>query len=58
MDFFQKLAAIWQNVSLIQRALLVGIVLTLVIVGAMVTRWASRPDMKVLYSDLVAEEAS
>jgi flagellar M-ring protein FliF len=57
MDFLQKIKVIWQNVSLIQRALLMAIVLTFVIVGVLLTRWAGRPDMGLLYSGLEAEEA-
>lgn len=58
MNFFQKIKAIWQNVSLIQRALLTAVVLTLIIVGALLTRWARRPDMRMLYHDLAPEEAA
>ena len=58
MDLFRRIKAIWQNISLIQRALLVAIVLTLGIVGVLLTHWARRPDMRMLYHDLSAEEAS
>ena len=58
MNFFQKISAIWQGVSLVQRALLIAIVLTLLIVGALLTYWARIPDMRMLYQDLTAEEAS
>lgn len=58
MNFFQKIVAIWQNVSLVQRALLIAIILTLIIVGGLLTHWARKPEMKVLYRDLAPEEAS
>lgn len=58
MNFFQKIRAIWQQITLIQRALLVAIVLTLVIVGALLTHWARRPDMRMLYQELAPEEAA
>jgi len=58
MNFFQKIEAIWQNVSLIQRALLIGIVLTVVTVSVLFVHWARRPDMGLLYSSLDAEEAA
>ena len=58
MNFFQKIIAVWQNVSLVQRALLTAIILTFVIVGALLTQWARRPDMRVLYSNLDPEEAA
>lgn len=57
MDFFQKLSAVWQNVSLVQRALLMAIVLTFVIVAGLLTHWVRQPDMGVLYSGLDSEEA-
>jgi len=57
MNFFQKIGAIWQNVSLVQRALLTTIALTLIIVGVLFTYWARRPDWAILYSNLEPEEA-
>jgi flagellar M-ring protein FliF len=58
MSFLQKVKAVWQNISLIQRALLIAIVLTFVIVGALLTHWARRPDMRMLYNELSPEEAA
>jgi len=58
MDFFQKIRAVWQNVSLVQRALLIAIVLTFIIVGVLLTHWARRPDMRMLYHELAPEEAA
>ncbi|MEN6384735.1 MAG: flagellar basal-body MS-ring/collar protein FliF [Phycisphaerales bacterium] len=58
MDFFQKLKVIWQNVNFVQRVFLLTIVLTFVIVSVVLTHWARRPDMRVLYSGLEAEEAA
>ena len=58
MNFFQKIAAIWQKVSLVQRALLISIFLTLIIVGGLLTHWARKPEMSLLYRDLPPEEAS
>jgi flagellar M-ring protein FliF len=58
MNFFQKLKAIWQNVSLVQRALLIAIVLTFIIVVVLLTYWVRRPDMGLLYSNLDREEAA
>jgi len=58
MDLLRRISAIWQNISLIQRALLVAITLTLGIVAVLLTHWAGRPDMRLLYHDLSAEEAS
>jgi len=58
MNFFQKIIAVWQNISLVQRALLTAIVLTFIIGGVLLTYWARRPDMRMLYRDLAPEEAS
>jgi len=58
MNFFQKIKAVFRNISLVQQALLIAIVLTFVIVGVLVTYWARRPDMRMLYRDLAPEEAS
>ena len=58
MNFLEKIKAIWQNVNLVQRTLLITILLTFVIIAALLIRWASRPDMRLLYQDLNPEEAS
>ncbi len=58
MGFFQKIRVVWEKISLIQRALLVAIVLTFIIVSGLLVHWARRPDMRMLYKDLAAEEAS
>ncbi len=58
MSFVEKALAIWQNVSIVQRAMLGAIVLTLAIVGALIVHWARKPDMTILYREISAEEAS
>ncbi|MHC4646023.1 MAG: flagellar basal-body MS-ring/collar protein FliF [Planctomycetota bacterium] len=58
MSLVQKIRVIWQNVSLTQRALLTAVVLTFILVGALLVHWARKPDMRLLYQDLAAEEAS
>ena len=58
MNFFQQLSAIWQNVSMVQRVLLTAIVMALITVGVLLTHWARRPDMRMLYSNLDPEEAA
>lgn len=58
MNFLQNIRAVWQKTSLIQRALLIAVVLTFVIVGVLLTYWARRPDMTILYHGLAPEEAS
>lgn len=54
----QKIGTVWQKIGLVQQVLLVAIVLTFVLAGAMLVHWARRPDMRMLYKDLGPEEAS
>jgi len=58
MDFFQKIKAIWQNISLVQRALLIAVILTFLAIGVLLTQWARRPEMRMLYQELAPEEAA
>ena len=58
MDFFQKISVVWQKVGLVQRALLVGLLLTFVAAGVLLTYWARRPDMRMLYQEISPEEAA
>jgi flagellar M-ring protein FliF len=58
MNFFQRIAVIWQNIGIVQKALLAAIVLAAVLVGGLFAYWAQMPDMKVLYSGLDPEEAA
>ena len=58
MGFVQKIRAVWEKISLVQRALLVAIVLTFVIISALLVHWARRPDMRMLYKELAPEEAA
>jgi flagellar M-ring protein FliF len=58
MNFFQKMGAVWRKVSLVQRALLIAIVLTFIVIGALLINWARKPDMRMLYQQLSPEEAS
>ncbi|MDH4238601.1 MAG: flagellar basal-body MS-ring/collar protein FliF [Phycisphaerae bacterium] len=58
MNFFQKLNAVWQKVGLVQRALLIAIFLAFIGIGVLLTNWARRPDLRMLYQQLSPEEAS
>lgn len=58
MALLQKIRTIWQKLGLVQQVLLGAIVLTFVLAGVMLVRWAGKPDMKMLYQDLGPEEAS
>jgi len=58
MGFFQKIRAILQKISVVQQVLLVTVVLTFTIVGALLVHWARKPDMRMLYQELAPEEAA
>ena len=58
MSFFQKLALIWQKISLVHRALLFAVFMTFALVGGLLVHWARKPDMRLLYQNLSREEAS
>jgi len=58
MNLIEKILAVWQNVSLVHRALLVAVALTLTIVSGLIFHYARKPDMRILYRELSPEEAS
>ncbi len=58
MNLLQKIGAIWQKIGLVQRVLLVAVVLTFCAVSALLTHWARKPDLRMLYQDLAPEEAA
>jgi flagellar M-ring protein FliF len=58
MDFLHKLTVIWQKINLIQRALLITLGLTLMIVSGLLIYWARKPNMRMLYQGLAPSEAS
>lgn len=55
---FQKLNAIWSKIGLVQKALLGAIVIACVITGVLLTKWATKPEMRLLYGNLELEECS
>jgi flagellar M-ring protein FliF len=58
MEFLHKIVLIWQKIGLVQRALLAAVLLTAGAVGGLLIHWARTPDMRMLYQDLPAAEAS
>ncbi len=56
MGLLQKINAVWQKIGVVQRALLVAIIMACAITAALLTKWASAPDMTLLYGDLPLEE--
>jgi len=49
---------VWQKIGLVQRALLIALFLTFVAAAALLTYWARRPDMRMLYQEIAPEEAA
>jgi len=58
MEFLHKIALTWQKIGLVQRALLAAVLLAAGTIGALLIHWARTPDMRMLYQDLPAAEAS
>ena len=58
MSFFDKINTVWSKIGLVQRAFLAAIVLACIICGLLLTRWAARPDMRLLFGNLDLEQAS
>lgn len=54
---FEKINAVWQRIGLVQRAVLAAAVMACIITGGLLTKWATRPEMRLLYGNLNAEQA-
>lgn len=54
----QKINAVWQRIGLVQRAVLAAAVIACIITGGLLTKWATRPQMRLLYGNLTLEQAS
>lgn len=53
-----KINAIWQRIGLVQRAILAAAVMACIITGTLLTKWATQPEMRLLYGNLSLEQAS
>jgi flagellar M-ring protein FliF len=58
MGLFQKINTIWDKVGLVQKALLAAIVIACAITGALLTKWASQPDMRLLFGNMDLKESA
>ena len=58
MGLFQKINTVWDKVGLVQKALLAAIVIACAITGVLLTQWASRPDMRLLFGNLDLKEGA
>jgi flagellar M-ring protein FliF len=57
MGFFEQIQAIWNKTTLVQRALVLAAVLACVITASVLTKWASKPNLALLYQQVAPEEA-
>jgi len=57
MNFLENLSVVWQRLSLVQRAMLLAILVAGGITAVFLTKWASKPDMRPLYSGVSPEDA-
>jgi flagellar M-ring protein FliF len=54
----QKINAIWQRIGLVQRAVLAAAVIACMLTAGLLTHWAAKPEMRLLYGSLSPEQAS
>jgi flagellar M-ring protein FliF len=52
MGLFEKINTLWSKVGLVQKALLTAVIIACAITGVLLTKWASRPDMRLLFGNL------
>jgi flagellar M-ring protein FliF len=57
MGIFEQIQAIWNKTTLVQRALVLALVLACVITAGVLTKWASRPNLALLYKQVAPEDA-
>ena len=57
MNFLENISVVWQKLSLVQRAMLMAILVAGGITAVFLTKWASKPDFRPLYSGVSPEDA-
>ena len=58
MDILARINAIWQNISFVQRTILITAVISALLISGLVAHWVAKPDMRLLYHDLQPDNAS
>ncbi|MCF7955410.1 MAG: flagellar M-ring protein FliF [Phycisphaerae bacterium] len=58
MNFLENLSVVWQKLSLVQRAMLIAILVAGGITAVFLTKWASKPNMRPLYTGVSAKDGS
>lgn len=58
MGFLPKIISVWHNLNIVHKAVLVSLALAFVFAGLMLTYWATKPEMRMLFQSLDSEEAA
>ena len=58
MSFLQKITSVWNNLNIVHKAVLVSLALAFVLASAILTHWATKPEMRMLFQDLERDEAA
>jgi len=58
MSFLQKITSVWHNLNIVHKAVLVSLALAFVFAGSILTYWATKPEMRMLFQGLESEEAA
>jgi len=58
MSFLQKIIPIWTNLNIVHKAVLISLALAFVFAGTILTHWATKPEMRMLFQDIESEEAA
>lgn len=58
MGIFQQIAAVWQKIGLMQRAMLAALTLACVLTAGLLVHWASRPQMQLLFGNLDVDQCA
>ncbi len=58
MGFVQKINALWNKMGIVQKSVLLSVLIGCGVTGFLLTTWATRPEMRLLYKDLDPEVAA
>ncbi|HPS54387.1 MAG TPA: flagellar basal-body MS-ring/collar protein FliF [Sedimentisphaerales bacterium] len=58
MSFLLKILSVWQNLNIVHKAVLISLALAFAFAGTILTHWATKPEMRMLFQGLESEEAA
>ena len=58
MSFLQKITTVWHNLNIVHKAVLISLALAFIFAGSILTCWATKPEMRMLFQGLESEEAA